>query len=502
MKPSKLWKRSHHSPQAPKSASPVDIPELDKKDDKEKKGGASWLGSQAGVPSIVLRGSGAVGSGGSGGFLGSARIAQFLAQSFGKSSWLGALFASQWGSMAVLAGMLSPAIFLLGAMALSLQGLGGDKRDLRSAPMTPVFQGANSVLTNAPMPDNLALAAAANKGLYGEARAEKAADAPAEPAKETTDAPAAPPAPEAPVLPSAQTDAAKAALAKDFTQKMTSGLSAGGGIPNVGKLKDSGIQMQLANSFSKPLASGRMKPLSRSLPIRSQKMVSSKGKAKRAMGQLKLANKLSQTGASSTGEASRQYSTDAFEQQKAAGPPLGGTGITSGNQVVPAGAGEGAPDVTDAPPVNGENQTPYQDQLDDAKQQTNSAMMLMILGGVLIAAGLALIIFAKKLAATGFLSLTAMHYMIMGVALVIAGAGMMAMANMMAGAAKDKGKEIEDKYGQKDQGQIVEECADQALDKSNCKPHKVTPPTSTIKEDVAAERNATYSLQNGGPVEK
>jgi hypothetical protein len=485
---------------------------------------------------VVLRGSAAVGSGASSGLLGSARIAQLLAQSLGKASLLGRLLASQWGSMIVLTGMLAPAVFLIGALAVSNPGwLSRPRPETRSAPMTPVFQAPNSALTSAAMPDPLELAAQANKGLYGTEQAAASADAPAaEKPKANADAPASPPA--APVQAQEEASKAKGLDRDSFVQKLTSDRSARGGLP-AKSLTDSGIQMQLANNFSKPLAgpAGRLKGFARqSRPAASQKLSRHAGSAKRAMGQLKLADNLSKSGAANAGEASRQYAADAFEQQASVGTPAGGAGISQGaNPVMPSGTAAGAPDVTEAPPVGpAENKTPYQKQLDNAQQQSNTAMMLMIMGGLLILSGTLLTIFGmmkmvagqakidignaliamagipyigEALAAAGQSLVTAgtaelsqgKMMLMMGIGLIAAGTAMLAAAMMMAQAAKGAGKDIADKSGQKDQGQIVNECADQALDKTHCQPKPIPQHNTTVQEDVAKERDATYSLQNG-----
>jgi len=527
----------------PASAGPgAGIPELRKDDEDKKLGAPPWLAAQSQGPSVVLRGSGAIGSAASSGLLGSARIAQILAQSLGKASILGRLFASQWGSMVVLAGMLSPAVFLIGALAVSNPGwLGRSMPEARSAPVTAVFQAPESALTSAAMPDTLELAARANRGLYGaEQGGAPSSDAPAaEKPRSAADVPAAPAADPAP----AQPDPSKAKdLDRDsFVQKLTSDRSTHGGMP-AKSLTDSGIKMQLSNSFSKPLAgpAGRLKAFARApRPVSSQRLSRNSASARRAMGQLKLANNLSRSGASNTGETSRQYAADAFEQQKSVGAPASGAGISQGaGTVMPSGTGAGAPDVTEAPPVgSGENATPYQKQLDDAKQKSNTAMMLMIMGGLLILSGTLLTVFGmmkmvagqakidfgnaalamaasvaaipligpaiaapitafgNSLVAAGTAELKQGKMMLMiGIGMIAAGTAMLAAAMMMAQSAKNAGNDIADRSGQKDQGRIVNECADQALNKTQCQPKPLEMPKSTVQEDVAKERNATYTI--------
>ncbi|HAH05054.1 MAG TPA: hypothetical protein DCM05_00790 [Elusimicrobia bacterium] len=548
MSPGKLWKKhkGRALPVETGASAAAPIPELKKKEE-EKKGGAVWLSSGAGSPGVLVRGAGSIASGGPSGLLGSARIAQVLANSFGRASWIGGLFASPMGPLLVLGGMLSPALFIVGALAVSRPGLTARDAATSSAPVTTFIPAANSALTAATLPaDPLSLAAKANKGFYEPGQAPEAADAPAEtPASEGT--PDAPPAPQAPdisaLLGQQETKNAKGLNPDGFIQKMTSDRSSPGGLPAGAKLKDSGIQMQMAGGgFSKPIASrgGKVQAFARQpRPLTLKKISTRRGRAARAMGQLKLADNLSQAGANNVGETARQYSADAFDQQRSAGVGTGEAGVSPDpNSVVPTGTATGAPDVTDiAPPVQGENATPYQDKVDDAKKKTNMAMMLMIMGGMLIAAGMLLTVMGMMkmqagqmkiqigqmmisigsaipfglgagIVAAGQAMVTAgtalvtegQQMLMIGMGMIAAGGGMLAAGLMMAMAAKGQGDAIDKNYGQKDQGQVIDECADQAVNKENCRPSTVNQPGNTIQEDVAAERNATYSLDNGEPV--
>ncbi|TPW20871.1 MAG: hypothetical protein FD126_1238, partial [Elusimicrobia bacterium] len=184
-----------------------------------------------------------------------------------------------------------------------------------------------------------------------------------------------------------------------------------------------------------------------------------------------------------------------FEQKSAiAGPATGGVGMTGGEISGPLGVG--APDVTQTPSVGPvENQTPYQDKADDAKKGIDMAVMLMALGAGLMAMGLALLIMGKQMMATPATQAQGSMMMKIGAMMLMAGIAALAAGAMMANDSKKKGKEIGQESGQKDQGRIVEDCADEALGGAHCRPQPLAIPRTTVQEDVAVERKA---LTSGG----
>ncbi|MBI5595634.1 MAG: hypothetical protein HY928_06030 [Elusimicrobia bacterium] len=211
------------------------------------------------------------------------------------------------------------------------------------------------------------------------------------------------------------------------------------------------------------------------------------GSAQRAMGQLKLARTLSVGGAqSSSFETARQGSGDAFEQAKS----IGGAGL-SADAMPNTGLSGGAPDVTAAPSTGpGENKTPYQDKVDDAKKKNGMTKMMLILGALLLAAGAALLVMAQgDLEPATKTMLTNIGYALLG-----AGAAMVLAGFMMGRQAKDDGKAVADQYGQTEQGAVIEDCADQALGKRDCAPKAVEQPKTTVGTAAAAEREAGNSL--------
>jgi hypothetical protein len=78
--------------------------------------------------------------------------------------------------------------------------------------------------------------------------------------------------------------------------------------------------------------------------------------------------------------------------------------------------------------------------------------------------------------------------------MLMAGIAALAAGAMMANDSKKKGKEIGRDSGQKEQGRVVERCADDALGGNRCAPKPIAIPRTTVQEDVAAERKAL----NGG----
>jgi hypothetical protein len=240
-----------------------------------------------------------------------------------------------------------------------------------------------------------------------------------------------------------------------------------------------------------------------------------RGSAGRAMGQLKLARGLSIAGANSgSGETPKTLASDAFDQRLTNGgsPPPGPT--IPENPVVPPGSG--APDVTmpDAPIPPFRNMTPYQRQLDTAKDLIKQAaemkkqgMMLMIIGAVLMLAGLALL----RNPTTAMIGA-----ILLGIGGMLLGMGIMLimMAGQLANQAKQMSEQIKSQYGQIEQGQNIDACADQALASGSTANEACQRPThpgslesnsqssQSVKRAVETERNQTYQFDNGAPVDE
>jgi hypothetical protein len=229
-------------------------------------------------------------------------------------------------------------------------------------------------------------------------------------------------------------------------------------------------------------------------------------RADRAMGQLKAASAISGQAAGLNDEASRTLATNAFEGKQAEGgqapaSPIGLSNPDAPTTVTPLGQGApGAPEVTQHT-----NATDYQNDLNQAYNlgaqagdMKKQSMIMMILGFIMIAAGVALL----------FYPMTAV-----GLAMIVAGSGMVGMAMMLqqqaqkTGAqAKQIGQAIHRQYGQEAQGKIVDTCMDQAITNGtrpeNCQYDNDVPQSNGAAGAAAIkEGEATYTIddENGAP---
>jgi hypothetical protein len=227
------------------------------------------------------------------------------------------------------------------------------------------------------------------------------------------------------------------------------------------------------------------------------KKISTRGiGANRAMGQLKFAGRRSgQAAAAGEAGAQRTYATDAFTQGQTNDGAAGeiGGGINNGEV---GSLGSGAPDVTDTgssdfePPTvdEGENVTNYQGLVDSSKGMVDTAITLAIVGGVILAAGIAI------MAASSWTGIGA----VIGAILAAIGAMLLVLSLIMSNMAADQGDMIRN-YGQEDQADIINRRADNANEgmeegcshEGHCNLDE-TKWDNTIQQDVAEERDATY----------
>ncbi|MFA5139422.1 MAG: hypothetical protein WC728_09335 [Elusimicrobiota bacterium] len=500
------------SPKPAGDSPEADIPELKEKEKEKKGAGAPWYSGSGAGPSGAVLGSGNVVRVGASmarpGLLGSGRIAAALARLFGgPSTLLGGLFSSQSGGPLVLLGMLLGG-GLLAAAGLKLMGAFSLQQQ-SSLPMIAGMDSSNIVIDR-PKDRSLGYLAAANEGeiAWDKDEAEKK-DSPA--TQEETPQPEVPPVEQPKVeppkfeMPDVNKLMKGGLKADDFVKKMTQdpgALHAGAGP----RMKDgAGFNLQKTFSNVSGTTLGKTKRAMRrnKLPLRSGLMGRLKGKSDRAMGQLKLARNMSAFGAKSTPDSTaRQYSTDAFEQGKTIGGQLQGVDDGSGI-VVPAG--DGAPGVTDSVPdvPPGTNVTPYQSNVDAAKALDDSSAGLKNMGMMLIVMGLMLIVIG-----IGLLNCTTFPIGLMliaaGMALIMVGMMLMGMSASQAQGAKDQGKNVEQGYGQPDQADAIDDCAEQAagggIVSEACRTSEVQEVNqkasdNTIQQDVANERNSNYTLQ-------
>jgi len=371
-------------------------------------------------------------------------------------------------------------------------------------------------LIDRPRDKSLGMVANANQGeLTWEEQQKRDAAAKKEAEEQAADAPKEPETPQTPDVSELLGNMAQGGeLGGDFTKKLAKEFGSGGsggGMMAMGEKKGLGSGaggFNLKSSFgnqARALNRSKMKAFAKARQaLSARKMGSSRGTASRAMGQLKLARTMSTAGAASAPDTqARQYSANAFDQSATKGGEM--AGIDPTGAVVPVGTGATGIDnsVPDAPTVpTGENVTPYQPNLDAAKNMGSQAgmmkmiaMMLLALGAILMAVGAALMYFHSTI----WLGLIILG---IGLALVAAGMAMMKAAAGMADAAKKQADQIQQQYGQEEQGQVVDECADQSYatgqSSDACRPATTTPqanPNSSVQQDVAEERNATYALE-------
>lgn len=478
----------------------ADIPVLKEKEEEKKGAGAPWYaGSGSGAPGLVAGQSvGRVGSSmAARGFLG--RAAAALSNAFGgPTTFLGGLFAGAAGRFIVAGGLAAWGAVMLGAGARLMGGWGAP--GLPSAGPSLAGVGGSGIVIDAPKDRSLGYLAGANKGeiLWDQGKPVKA-DAPKDgPAPEPADAPAEEAkAPETPAfeMPDVSQVMGGGLNREGFVKKMTgdvSQLHGGAGAP---RLKDA-AGFALKKSFAEPKLQGAqrgklggMSKAKRALS--SSRLSSMKGRSSRAVGQLKLAKNMSAAGANATtASEARTFSADAFDQGKSIGGNL--AGIDGDGIVVPPGSGITDPGVPDLPP--GTNVTPYQSQMDSAKGMGDQAAALKKMGMMLLAIGAALV--AAGLALMGNHTTFPIGWALLGAGLALIAMGMMmlGMSADMAKQAQNQGKNIDEQYGQKDQGEVVDQCAQEATTQGtktdNCsaqKPDAVANPDTSVKEAVEAE---------------
>lgn len=477
-----------------------DIPVLKEKEEEKKGAGAPWYaGSGSGAPGLVAGQSvGRVGASMAirNSFLG--RMAATMSNAFGgPTTFLGGLFAGTMGKFLVGAGLAAWGALMLGAGARLMGGWGNAPLQSTSPSMAGI--SGSGIVIDAPKDRSLGFLSGANQGeiLWDQGKQVKA-DAPKdEAAPETAEAPAGEAVqPETPKfeMPDVSQLAGGGLNRDGFVKKMTNDVSqlSGGGGP---RLKDAGgfaLKKSFAETKLPNAKSGKLGGMSRAKrALSSSRLSNMKGRSSRAVGQLKLAKTMSSAGANSmTASEAKTFSADAFDQGKSIGGNL--AGIDGDGIVVPPGSGIQDPGVPDLPP--GTNVTPYQSDMDAAKGKGDQAAALKQLGMMMLAIGAALV--AMGLALMGNHTTFPIGWALLGAGLALIAMGMMmlGMSANMANQAKNDGKKIADDSGQKDQGQIVDECADQATNQgtkvANCKavaPDQVTSPSTDVHEAVEAE---------------
>jgi len=494
-------------PSKPVTQSP-EIPTLREKKKEKKGAGVPWYaGTGAGGPGAMVGGGLArVGGGMAGqwGFLGSSRIAMALANVFGRSTMIGGMFAGKMGGAMVLAGMVGWG-GLLTLAGMKAGGFGLQTTSGRSGPLALSGAGRSGIVIDAPKDRSLDYLSHANTGeiVWDKENPMAPKDAPNE--EEEVEAPEAAAEEEVPafempdvskLLGGKAGKEEKGKLADGFTKELTSSMGGfSGGGPRMNS-KNFNMKKKIGNTKAFSQKGKLAKFKKRKMQPARGSMSKLRGKSDRAMGQLKLARHMSNAAIGAADQGAKGFSADAFEQGQTIGGEL--SGIEGEGIVVPPG--NGAPDglANGAPDVGpGMNATPYQGAADAAQTQSDSAQGMKATSLALIAAGTAMLLAATKAGFPANIILAAI-----GGALMAAGAMMAMMAGKMGDNAKKQGDYVEDNYGQEDQGQVIDECADQASQNNvatqNCtasNPSGNQESHANVHEAVETESNQEFTLE-------
>ncbi|MBI3548448.1 MAG: hypothetical protein HY078_05280 [Elusimicrobia bacterium] len=467
-----------------------EIPILQKRKEEKKGSGTPLIGgggSGAGeiAANAIGRGSMVGTSGGPWGFLGSTRFAQLLSQAFGgPSTWLGALFAGRFGGAVALGIIMTWAGLMVAVGAAVFGNFAPEQKQAQG----PVFDSVapSGIVVRKPNDNYL-------NGLSNVNQGEIAFETPAAPAQKEQPAPPQPQTKtaeqkiEMPTAPQVMQQLQQGALKKmDFGRG--GGNTMGGQLMNAlgSQVPKFGGQTNVGNGFGKNGKSTKLKP---STKVAATPRSVTRGSSNRAMGQLKLARRMSTSGAGTAGnEASRTYAADAFDQSKTLGGVLGGA--VGAEAVVPPGG-----DGIAAPTGPGMNVTPYQDKIDDAQNKGNQAAQNKNMGMMLMALGAILMMIGMMMMSNPATMPIGMMMMMMGIMMLIMGAMMMNQGQQQAQQGKNNAKQVGNQDGQKQQQQIIENCMDQAnqgVKVADCAPPPLKVQQTTVHQDVEKERGATY----------
>ncbi|MBI3566165.1 MAG: hypothetical protein HY079_13280 [Elusimicrobia bacterium] len=469
---------------ANQGAPAADIPDLKKKDKERKRAGAAWSGARgaagdftgatggtvsraaASAASAAAEGA-AVGLEASGGVFGG--LSRFLAgltsTLLGKVAVAAAAFMMMAG-----AGLVGYSLLKGGDAGLGVPNLGGisNSMKVRAGGNDRMGVASNGELRFDPLKPN---APAQEK----KAEPAKAEETPATDLKDHVDA-----------------DAAKSVAGQDKLAhnlsgaKLSSSLGGefggknifGGNNAAAPKFNDGMAKVSLPKMGAQKGKLGGMQSKTPKGTASTRNVA--RGKTSRAIGQLRLAKGMSMLGAQAgSAEGASSSAQGAFDQGQTQGGELNTPGAPGDGTVAPNGVG--APDVS--MPSTPDTPTGYgvdpglQNALnqigsmaDAARQMQQQGEQMLIIGAAIMIIGYALIDVVWT-AAIGAV-IIAIGAMIMGM-----GYMMMQMAKQMAEMAKSMGSALSAQTGNTQQGQIINECTDQALagtQVSNCHPSEQT----------------------------
>lgn len=323
----------------------------------------------------------------------------------------------------------------------------------------------------------------------------------------------------------AEVEQAENALFSKLAQQL-GGLQPGKGIPGVlggqgaaaGAMKvvdlAAGERIAAAGGMLRPFDRGmshqqrRMRPVTTQRRHRVTRRRGSRLRAvsSRAMGQLRFANYMSGSGAAAaSNDESSAMADAAFNQNQ----PIGsGLGTSAGGQGSPALLRNAGSTGTGSAPStgNGENVTPYQQDLDNANatnqqadSNVDSGQNLQTIGLILAAIGLALIYVGWQVGGWWGAIIAAIGAIILALGLYIYSMGQQQeqTGQNQATQASQTGQNISNQYGQNEQGQIVQSQSQAAYNGSleSWQAQDVTVQQGTVQQDAAAESNSTYTMR-------
>ena len=484
------------------------IPTLRKKEKEKKGAGVAWSSGSPSSGMALVRTPAAVAFRGP---LGLGRIAGYIAKVLGEQSVLGAAFASKMGGWLVLTAFLGAGA----AAGLSIGSFmrahaGKPAADAGLAPLAGV-QASGAARSAA---SGAGSAQPADRASDGVATAGGGAGLSAGAA--TENGPQAAPASGAA---SSGGAAASGAGAETSDFQGLAALPAGSqGIATAPGMADAspmapgtvmGMVATMRNAITMaappaaraiPRAAGHQKlgKFPKQRTAAGKQIDSTRVSSRVSMGALKWAKLSSMQGKvlAPTEEAASRYERNAFEMTRTNGGTMSAPADVGLPQVVsPMGGGalnDGVQPAPDAGPSK--DFTPYQPQIDNAKNLSNAArknhnmgVAMMFIGALLLALGAALMAIAPMLG--GMLLAT-------GMMLITQGVQHLAIAQNQSHQADRLGKNIQQDYSQTKQGQIVSDCARVSGQGRRCHPPPFQWPADTVPEATERVSKQTYTEGN------
>jgi hypothetical protein len=478
----------------PKKPAEVEIPQL-KKQEKERKGAGAALAGKVGGNGASVAGGAVAGAAKTG---------------------LAGLFAGKMGAAALVVGLGGAGLVGVGVM---------QQKNASNAPKKPQLDGLSSSIQvdkrNSQGSKSLAYMSKSSKGelRWDDPNAPKPQAKPPEKTEEELSDAAGSPSQEELMeqmgveMPETGADKEKptmgridASLSKElggsnaFGSKSIFSGGTGFDIARMKNMNKNKIKEPPNRAMSE--ARGKSSGLRRGRSARGKSLSTRGIRANRAMGQLKFAGRQSNAAANAgSAGAAAAAAGGAFEGAKTEGGELGGPAGAIGEDMptvqppgsgAPSGGGGGANACPsnwtqvegggcEPPDLEGTNVTPYQGLVDNAKGMSEQAEKLKTMAIALMILGAAL------LAAWPWGTL-------IGVILLALGAMMYSMAKSMSSQAENMGRQISNQYGQEEQGKIIERHGSNSANPNESRDRDIEV-KNTAKDDIEAERNADYTLE-------